>query len=74
MTTNRKNQDSNKAPDFIAFFVPEQKNARWTRFGAAWQHKDGEGFNIEHDFLPTGNGRIVLRSLESVQNNQEEEN
>ncbi len=69
MTQNSK---ETKTPDYIAYFVPARKNAPWVRFGAAWKNKDGEGFSIDHDFLPTGDGRIVMRSLESIQKNKEQ--
>ena len=33
-------------PDYIVYFVPNRKNAFWTRIGAAWNHRDGKGLNI----------------------------
>ena len=56
------NQDS-KSPTHIAYAVREGKDQGkgfWTRIGAAWQHKDGKGFNIVLSALPS-NGRLVLR-------------
>ena len=35
----------------------------WTKIGAAWPHKDGEGFSIAVDLVPL-TGRIVLRKRE----------
>ena len=67
-----QNNNETKTPDYISYFVPARKNAPWVRFGAAWENKDGEGFSIDHDFLSSGDGRIVLRSLVSVQKNKEE--
>ena len=64
--------NQHRAPEYIAYFVPARKNAPWARFGAAWENKDGEGFSIEHDFLPSGEGRIVLRSMTSVLKNKEQ--
>lgn len=55
-----------KSPDYIVYFVPNRKNAFWTRIGAAWNHKDGKGLNIETDFVPVGDGRFVLRDFEEV--------
>ena len=56
---------ADKGPDFIAFHVLEGERGKkyWTRLGAAWAHRDGEGFNIQLDVMPvTGfDGRIVLR-------------
>jgi hypothetical protein len=34
----------------------------WTRIGAAWEHKDGEGIDLQLDLVPTSGGRIVLRA------------
>ena len=57
-------------PDFIVYFVPTRKNAFWTRIGAAWNHKDGRGLNIETDFVPVGDGRFVLRDFSEVNNDE----
>jgi hypothetical protein len=53
MTTNQK-------PTYIAYAVNGNgKTAHWTRIGAAWPHKTGEGINVELSALPI-EGRIVL--------------
>jgi len=66
----RKNEtaeqaESNKGPDYIAYHVREGEKGKryWTRLGAAFAHKDGEGINIQLDVLPVGgfDGRLVLR-------------
>ena len=51
-----------KAPTHIAFHVKNRdgKNAIWTRIGSAWAHRDGEGFNILLETLPT-DGKVTLR-------------
>lgn len=36
--------------------------ANWTPIGAAWLHRDGNGFNITCDAVPL-QGRIVLRLI-----------
>ncbi len=61
MSHNRTEKHSRK-PVLIAYHVPERDNAPWARIGAAWDHKDGEGFTLELDLLPVGTGRIVLRA------------
>jgi hypothetical protein len=33
----------------------------WTRIGAAWEHEDGEGLNLQIDMVPL-DGKIVLRT------------
>ena len=53
-----------KAPAFIAYHVPDRDNAYWTRIGAMWPHKDGKGFSLELELMPSGNGRIALRAYE----------
>jgi hypothetical protein len=51
-----------KAPSHFAFQVRsrEGKKSIWTRIGCAWQHADGEGFNIQLDAVPV-DGKITLR-------------
>lgn len=56
---------TNQKPSHDVFHVVgEGDAARWTRLGAAWQHKDGEGFNIQLNFMPIGaEGRFVVRKV-----------
>ncbi len=57
---------SDNKPTHIAYAVREFKkedgkeDASWSRIGAAFEHKDGKGFNITLDALPVS-GRVVLR-------------
>jgi len=37
-----------------------KQDSQWLKIGAAWPHKDGKGFDLNLDALPTS-GRIVLR-------------
>lgn len=58
------NQETQKAaaPTHIAYQVREHgKQSYWTRIGAAWAHKDGNGFSIQLECVPL-DGRIPLRS------------
>lgn len=64
--TEKKDEQKN-APAFLAFHVPDRENAAWTRIGAAWDHKDGEGFTLTLDLVPMTTGRIVLRKFELKQ-------
>lgn len=51
---------SNK-PTFALFSVTgDGEAARWSRIGAAWPHKDGDGFSVKLESIPL-NGRIVMR-------------
>ena len=38
------------------------ENANWTPIGAAWLHRDGNGFSIACDAVPL-QGRIVMRMI-----------
>lgn len=49
-------------PTFVAYSVIERakgKEPHWHRIGAAWRHKEGEGFSLQLDSLPL-DGRITL--------------
>ena len=37
------------------------EKGRWTRIGAAWPHKDGEGFTLQLDAMPLS-GELVVRT------------
>ncbi len=53
-----------RKPDFIAYNVTEARDGKghWNRIGAAWQHRDGEGFDLQLDSFPVY-GRVTLREL-----------
>lgn len=67
MTRNRTGNRSaqtrdTRPPAFIAWHVAEKgEKTFWTRIGAAWDHKDGEGLTLQLDLVPVNGGRIVLR-------------
>jgi len=55
------------SPSYIAYHVKDttagengEKRGVWTRIGAAWQNKDGKGFNLVLDVMPL-DGRVILR-------------
>jgi len=61
----KANQQGNgRKPDLYAWHVPDRKDAFWTRIGAAWAHKDGQGFTVQLDSVPV-QGQIVLRAKPS---------
>lgn len=65
MARYQKNKTEKKtAPALIAYHVPDRENAPWNRIGAAWDHKDGEGFTLQLDLVPVSGGRIVLRAFD----------
>ena len=63
---NQVSQEASNSPDYIAYHVRDGEKGKnyWTRLGAAWDHKDGEGISIQLDVLPVGgfDGRLVLRA------------
>lgn len=62
MAKGRKPETTNK-PMFNAYTVQDRGEGRepfWLKIGAAFEHKDGKGLNLELQALPL-DGRIVLR-------------
>ncbi len=53
-----------KRPSHIAYTVREGAEGQtyFNRVGSAFQHKDGQGFDVALDATPV-NGRITLRTL-----------
>jgi hypothetical protein len=51
-----------KTPSHIAYQVRDREGGKgfFTRIGAAWQHKDSKGFNVQLECVPL-DGRITLR-------------
>lgn len=55
--------DDKRAPEFIAYSVKDRgegKDAAWNRIGAAWPHRDGQGYDLALDAMPV-DGRVTLR-------------
>lgn len=52
-----------KSPSHVAYSVRESREGEsyFNRVGAAFPHKDGQGFNIDLEAFPT-NGKVVLRT------------
>ena len=49
-------------PAFALYSVQgDAEKSHWSRIGAAWAHRDGNGFSIKLDAIPLS-GRIVMRS------------
>jgi hypothetical protein len=61
--SNTDTQTANsKAPTHYAYQVRDnEKKGYWTRIGAAWAHKDGNGFSLQLDCMPL-DGKITLRT------------
>lgn len=52
-----------KRPAHTVYFIPERENSPWIPIGAAWTHKDGDGFSLKLDLLPNVPGRLCLRTF-----------
>lgn len=52
-------------PSHIVYHVDEQggdDKAYWTKIGAMWPHKDGEGYNLQLQLLPVNSsGKLTIR-------------
>lgn len=60
------NQNQAKGPTHIAYQVREGgegQKSYFNRIGAAWVHKDGQGFNMQLDSVPV-DGRVTVRSVQ----------
>ena len=56
-------QSQTMKPAFSVFTVEERgedNDPFWLKIGAAFEHKDGKGYNLSLQALPT-DGRLVLR-------------
>ena len=58
------NNSAGRKPDYVAYNVQDSKDGKgyWNKVGAAWSHKDGQGYDIALDSMPV-NGRITLRQM-----------
>ena len=55
---------SPKAPTHEIFAVTRREEgakAIWRKVGACWPHDDGDGFNMELEYLPLNNAELVIR-------------
>ena len=62
--TKTTKKSGSKGPQYIAYQVRDRGEGEkgfFSRIGAAWSHKDGNGFNIQVESVPL-DGRIVLRT------------
>lgn len=66
---------SSNAPTHEIFAVQrgddKQAKARWQKIGAAWPHKDGEGFNLKLEYLPLNGAEMVIRKYKPKAEGQE---
>ena len=57
MTTRQTNRPSHR----VYAVTKNGERSNWREIGAAWSHKDGEGFSLKLDFLPLSGAEIVIR-------------
>ena len=52
-----------KSPSHLAYQVSEGQDGKsyFNKVGAAWKHKDGQGYNLHLDSMPV-DGRVTLRT------------
>jgi hypothetical protein len=55
--------ETNK-PTHYVYAVRKGSGTRgfWTRIGAAWANRDGEGFSVRLDLIPLSGADIVIRT------------
>ena len=60
---SKKIQTAKKLPAYRIFAVSkgEDDKSAWAEIGAAWENKDGKGFNLQFKALPLPGAQIVLR-------------
>jgi len=62
-TKGRNGKRNTNPPKLIAYHVADQGRGRkfWTRLGAVWEHKNGDGLTVFLNTLPVEfDGRVVL--------------
>jgi hypothetical protein len=60
--TNRQT----KTPTHEVFHVVgDGENARWTKVGIGWAHKDNSGINLVVNYAPLVDGRTVVRRIKT---------
>ena len=61
---NTENPGKGKKPSHLVYVVTNygenNRESKWDAAGAAWEHKDGRGFNIELKLFPVS-GKLTLR-------------
>jgi hypothetical protein len=54
MTTKQTNRPSHR----VYAVTRNGERSNWREIGAAWAHKDGEGFSLKLDFLPLNGAEL----------------
>lgn len=55
-------QTKGQKPSHLVYHVTDfgQEKSKWDQVGAAWEHQDGEGFNVHLKSFPV-DGRLTIR-------------
>lgn len=62
MDISQNQNTTGNAPSLFAYHVKKgEQKSFWTRIGAAFPHKDGNGFNVVLECIPV-DGKITLRT------------
>ncbi len=62
---SKQKQNTKSLPSHRVYSVSkngDEKAASWAEIGAAWPHKDGNGFNLTFTARPLEGAQIVLRT------------
>ena len=64
--TEQQTMKANR-PTHHAYVVKERggdMKSKWIEVGAAWVHRDGKGFSLKLDAVPTTGDRIEIRMID----------
>lgn len=65
MTTTTSSRPTHRV--FAVTRKDKADKGKWHEIGALWPHKDGKGFNLKLDLLPTGNAELVIRAADAAE-------
>ena len=68
MTTKQTNRPSHR----VYAVTKNGERSNWREIGAAWPHKDGEGFSLKLDFLPLNGAELVIRKPKANESREAE--
>lgn len=61
MTTSTHSRPTHRV--YVVIKKPGNSKGRWIEIGAAWPHKDGQGFNLSCDTMPQAGAEIIIRKI-----------
>lgn len=71
--SNRKDKimttaNTSRRPTHHVYAVLKRGGAEkgnWTQIGALWPHKDGKGYSMKLDLVPTGDAELAIREFKA---------